>query len=94
MRSGLTLPRTGPNLDSGAVARNVRRTNYLGAVDATVRRVRCRWRMIGSMGTSPRPGSASGVPAVVAGRDDPYALKFPVVALVSSLGGLDALSQV
>lgn len=25
---------------------------------------------------------------------DPYALKFPVVALVSSLGGLDALSQV
>src|SRR2546423_7920011 len=26
--------------------------------------------------------------------DDPYALKFPVVALVSSLGGLDALSQV
>jgi two-component system chemotaxis response regulator CheB len=28
------------------------------------------------------------------GRDDPYALKFPVVALVASAGGLDALSRV
>jgi two-component system, chemotaxis family, protein-glutamate methylesterase/glutaminase len=32
--------------------------------------------------------------AVMTSTDDPYALKFPVVALVSSLGGLDALSQV
>jgi two-component system chemotaxis response regulator CheB len=31
---------------------------------------------------------------VVASRNDPYVLKFPVVALVSSMGGLDALSQV
>jgi two-component system chemotaxis response regulator CheB len=31
---------------------------------------------------------------VTAGRRDPYALRFPVVALVTSAGGLDALSRV
>jgi two-component system, chemotaxis family, protein-glutamate methylesterase/glutaminase len=30
----------------------------------------------------------------MSGRSDPYALKFPVVALVTSAGGLDALAQV